>query len=204
MQCSLTVNNLYDFFRVQTTSNLWFVLSMTSFLVSSQIFYYVYAIIGMELFSGLISDDDPSNCSTGPLQNSAFAAARYCSNNFNNIASSFVVLYELTVVNQWHGNYAAPTSFVPCVIVLLVESWWDFSCAVCVCVCCSDHSGFRPVDQQVGKDLLHHVPFDLRGDHPQVSLQTGYESSLSAWIGDRHKLWIREPRYSWPIQKRRR
>jgi hypothetical protein len=96
---------------------------MTSFLVSSQIFYYVYAIIGMELFSGLISDDDPSNCSTGPLQNSAFAAARYCSNNFNNIASSFVVLYELTVVNQWHGNYAAPTSFVPCVIVLLVESW---------------------------------------------------------------------------------
>ncbi|CAM9131385.1 unnamed protein product [Lampetra planeri] len=32
----------------------------------------------------------------------AFAALNYCKNNFNDVVSSFVLLVELTVVNQWH------------------------------------------------------------------------------------------------------
>ncbi|CAG0912281.1 unnamed protein product [Notodromas monacha] len=72
------------------------------------VFYYVYAIIGMELFAGLIQSSNyltgetSTYCENPLLENSTFAALKYCSNNFNDIASSFVILYELTVVNQWH------------------------------------------------------------------------------------------------------
>ncbi|NXE05052.1 TPC1 protein, partial [Lophotis ruficrista] len=75
----------------------------------SQVVYCVFAIIGMELFHGKIQFF-PANsnaphapeCGNPALKDSLFARAKYCKNNFNNFASSFVVLMELTVVNQWH------------------------------------------------------------------------------------------------------
>ncbi|NXO48268.1 TPC2 protein, partial [Aramus guarauna] len=71
--------------------------------------YCVFAIIGMELFHGKIQFF-PANsnaphaleCGNPALKNSLFARGKYCKNNFNNFASSFIVLMELTVVNQWH------------------------------------------------------------------------------------------------------
>jgi hypothetical protein len=36
------------------------------------------------------------------LQGSEYAALGYYRNNFNDIVSSFIVLFELMVVNQWH------------------------------------------------------------------------------------------------------
>jgi hypothetical protein len=30
--------------------------------------------------------------------------SQYCRNNFNDYLSSLIVLFELTVVNQWHGK----------------------------------------------------------------------------------------------------
>lgn len=63
----------------------------------------------MEAFQGLIKYS-PYNitnnasliCGNPALTGSEFARDRYCSNNFNNIMKSFVLLFELTVVNQWH------------------------------------------------------------------------------------------------------
>ncbi|XP_076441597.1 uncharacterized protein LOC143280798 [Babylonia areolata] len=75
------------------------------------VFYYFFAIIGMEVFQNKISfhgynesHTDPKDlwCGNPALQNSTFYQLRYCSNNFNDIIKSFVVLLELTVVNQWH------------------------------------------------------------------------------------------------------
>ncbi|NWX10721.1 TPC2 protein, partial [Caloenas nicobarica] len=71
--------------------------------------YCVFAIVGMELFHGKIQFF-PANsnaphaleCGNPALKDSLFARAKYCKNNFNNFASSFIVLMELTVVNQWH------------------------------------------------------------------------------------------------------
>ncbi|KFZ51532.1 Two pore calcium channel protein 2 [Antrostomus carolinensis] len=71
--------------------------------------YCIFAIIGMELFHGKIQFF-PANsnaphaleCGNPALKDSLFARGKYCKNNFNNFASSFVVLMELTVVNQWH------------------------------------------------------------------------------------------------------
>ena len=86
-----------------------------------QILYYVFAIMGMELFGGRLdmrgypSVDlglnvtvPPLNASTAycgnvKLKGSDFYADRYCNNNFNNVLRAFKVLFDLTVVNQWHG-----------------------------------------------------------------------------------------------------
>ncbi|NXW32024.1 TPC1 protein, partial [Phaetusa simplex] len=75
----------------------------------SQVVYCVFAIIGMELFHGKIQFF-PANsnaphaleCGNPALKDSLFARGKYCKNNFNNFVSSFIVLMELTVVNQWH------------------------------------------------------------------------------------------------------
>ncbi|KAF1444139.1 Two pore calcium channel protein 1, partial [Pygoscelis antarcticus] len=76
---------------------------------SSQVVYCVFAVVGMELFHGKIQFF-PANsnaphaleCGNPALKDSLFARGKYCKNNFNNFASSFIVLMELTVVNQWH------------------------------------------------------------------------------------------------------
>ncbi|KFP77863.1 Two pore calcium channel protein 2 [Apaloderma vittatum] len=77
--------------------------------------YCVFATIGMELFHGKIQFF-PANsnaphaleCGNPALKDSLFARGKYCKNNFNNFASSFIVLMELTVVNQWHDILSLP------------------------------------------------------------------------------------------------
>eukprot|EP00058_Branchiostoma_floridae_P025095 XP_002610585.1 hypothetical protein BRAFLDRAFT_65751 [Branchiostoma floridae] len=75
------------------------------------VFFYVFAIIGMEVFSDKItpepvlanrSQNQPILCGNPKLNGTQFAMNRYCNNNFNDILHSFVVLFELMVVNQWH------------------------------------------------------------------------------------------------------
>ncbi|KAM3623127.1 uncharacterized protein V6R79_007341 [Siganus canaliculatus] len=69
--------------------------------------YYIFAMVGMELFKGKIqfyADDssDPAKafCGNPRLKGTDFAQLNYCKNNFNNVVSSFVLLVELTVVNH--------------------------------------------------------------------------------------------------------
>ncbi|KAJ8002346.1 hypothetical protein DPEC_G00178920 [Dallia pectoralis] len=71
--------------------------------------YYIFAMVGMELFKGKIrffdaesTDPDREFCGNPLLKNSLFAKYNYCKNNFNDVVSSFILLLELTVVNQWH------------------------------------------------------------------------------------------------------
>ncbi|XP_038570705.1 two pore segment channel 3 isoform X1 [Micropterus salmoides] len=71
--------------------------------------YYVFAMVGMELFKGKLkfyeegsTDPGKEYCGNPLLKGTAFAQLSYCKNNFNNVVSSFILLVELTVVNQWH------------------------------------------------------------------------------------------------------
>ncbi|XP_019647595.1 PREDICTED: two pore calcium channel protein 1-like [Branchiostoma belcheri] len=75
------------------------------------VFFYIFAIIGMEAFAGRITPEPfltnrsqtrPITCGNPRLNGTQFAMNRYCNNNFNDILHSFVVLFELMVVNQWH------------------------------------------------------------------------------------------------------
>ncbi|XP_015770285.1 PREDICTED: two pore calcium channel protein 1-like [Acropora digitifera] len=82
-----------------------------------QVLFYIYAIVGMELFSNLIKTDGSHPpavnngtkrenltefCGNVNLRDSDFYEDRYCNNNFNDILRSFKVLFDLMVVNQWH------------------------------------------------------------------------------------------------------
>ncbi|XP_076151868.1 two pore segment channel 3 isoform X2 [Alosa pseudoharengus] len=71
--------------------------------------YYIFAMVGMELFKGKVrflppdsTDPQKEYCGNLLLKGTAFAKNNYCKNNFNNVVSSFILLLELTVVNQWH------------------------------------------------------------------------------------------------------
>lgn len=74
-----------------------------------QVVYYTFAMVGMELFGGKIQffgggSEEPTRffCGNLLLNGTSFAQLNYCKNNFNDVLSSFVLLVELTVVNQWH------------------------------------------------------------------------------------------------------
>ncbi|CAF3465212.1 unnamed protein product [Rotaria sp. Silwood1] len=69
--------------------------------------YYVFAMIGMEIFQNKIVHLDSNStsaefCNDTRLNGSDFAKAQYCRNNFNDYLSSLILLFALTVVNQWH------------------------------------------------------------------------------------------------------
>ncbi|KAL2087299.1 hypothetical protein ACEWY4_018358 [Coilia grayii] len=71
--------------------------------------YYIFAMVGMELFKNKVhfyapdsTDPDKEYCGNSLLKGTTFAKNNYCKNNFNDVASSFILLLELTVVNQWH------------------------------------------------------------------------------------------------------
>ncbi|XP_026158772.1 two pore segment channel 3 isoform X2 [Mastacembelus armatus] len=71
--------------------------------------YYIFAMVGMELFKEKVKfydedSNDPAKayCGNPLLKGTTFAQLNYCKNNFNNVMSSFILLVELTVVNQWH------------------------------------------------------------------------------------------------------
>jgi len=82
------------------------------------VLFYIYAIIGMELFGNLIKTEGSHSpavnngtnsknltefCGNINLKDSDFYEDRYCNNNFNDILRSFKVLFDLMVVNQWHS-----------------------------------------------------------------------------------------------------
>ncbi|XP_033617576.1 two pore calcium channel protein 1 isoform X3 [Fukomys damarensis] len=106
-------------FRVIVTTLINIGPTMLTFGGLVFVVYYTFAVIGMEIFYGKVQFFDPNFtspdalvCGNPALKGSAFARDRYCKNNFNDLASSFIVLMELTVVNQWHvlaGGFALVT-----------------------------------------------------------------------------------------------
>ncbi|XP_061585082.1 two pore channel protein 1 isoform X3 [Cololabis saira] len=92
---------------------------MASLGLTLIIFYYSFAIVGMEFFADVIF---PNCCNTSTVADSyrqinvtygnktVLEEGYYYLNNFNNILSSFVTLFELTVVNNWYITMEGVTS----------------------------------------------------------------------------------------------
>ncbi|NWX41283.1 TPC1 protein, partial [Steatornis caripensis] len=84
---------------------------MASLGLTLLIFYYCFAIVGMEFFAGVVYRNC---CNTSTVADSYRWVNRtvgnktvveegyYYLNNFDNILNSFVTLFELTVVNDWY------------------------------------------------------------------------------------------------------
>eukprot|EP01104_Vermistella_antarctica_P020041 TRINITY_DN828_c0_g1_i8.p1 TRINITY_DN828_c0_g1~~TRINITY_DN828_c0_g1_i8.p1 ORF type:complete len:991 (-),score=211.04 TRINITY_DN828_c0_g1_i8:89-3061(-) len=66
----------------------------TMFAIEMGVFY-VFSLIGMGVWAGRISKDTPE------LQGTQFLEDKYWPNNFDDLLSSFVVCFELMVVNNW-------------------------------------------------------------------------------------------------------
>lgn len=58
--------------------------------------YYVYAIIGMQIWAGKMTRDNPA------LEGSDYAEEDYFRNNFDSFDSALVVLFELMAVFSWN------------------------------------------------------------------------------------------------------
>ena len=98
--------------RLIVSTLMQIVPSMGSYALLLFLFYYSYAIIGMELFSEKITNGTV-NCGNDALNGTDFVTEGYCVLTFNNILYSFVVLWTLTLVNQWHilaAGFVAVTS----------------------------------------------------------------------------------------------
>uniref|UniRef100_A0A7N8XLA6 Voltage-dependent calcium channel protein TPC1 n=1 Tax=Mastacembelus armatus TaxID=205130 RepID=A0A7N8XLA6_9TELE len=92
---------------------------MASLGLTLIIFYYSFAIVGMEFFADVVY---PNCCNTSTVADSyrqinitygnktVLEEGYYYLNNFNNILSSFVTLFELTVVNNWYITMEGVTS----------------------------------------------------------------------------------------------
>uniref|UniRef100_A0A673MPH2 Two pore calcium channel protein 1-like n=1 Tax=Sinocyclocheilus rhinocerous TaxID=307959 RepID=A0A673MPH2_9TELE len=92
---------------------------MASLGLTLIIFYYSFAIVGMEFFADVVY---PNCCNTSTVAASyrqinvtignrtILEEGYYYLNNFNNILSSFVTLFELTVVNNWYITMEGVTS----------------------------------------------------------------------------------------------
>ncbi|XP_021059457.1 two pore calcium channel protein 2 [Mus pahari] len=92
--------------------------------------YYVFAMIGINLFRGVIVP--PGNGSLTPDNSSAvcgsFEQLGYWPNNFDDFAAALITLWDVMVVNNWqvileaYKRYAGPWSMVYFVLWWLVSS----------------------------------------------------------------------------------
>ncbi|XP_006210790.2 two pore channel protein 2 isoform X2 [Vicugna pacos] len=92
--------------------------------------YYVFAIVGISLFRGVVVA--PGNSSLAPVNGSApcgsFEQLEYWANNFDDFAAALVTLWNVMVVNNWQvfldafRRYAGPWSKVYFVLWWLVSS----------------------------------------------------------------------------------
>jgi hypothetical protein len=60
--------------------------------------FYAFSVVGYELFAGVIDCDTDDHV----MFESEFCKLNYQRNNFDNFVQSMVVMWELTIVNNWH------------------------------------------------------------------------------------------------------
>ncbi|TGZ74727.1 hypothetical protein CRM22_000791 [Opisthorchis felineus] len=85
--------------------------------------YYVYALLGMSLFHGVIVYNANSS-STENLQCGSYQQLQYWSINFDDFAASIVLLWDLMVVNNWHVIVTAYQQTLNNWVHLYMISWW--------------------------------------------------------------------------------
>uniref|UniRef100_A0A8C1EY17 Two pore segment channel 2 n=1 Tax=Cyprinus carpio carpio TaxID=630221 RepID=A0A8C1EY17_CYPCA len=81
--------------------------------------YYVFAVLGIWLFQGAITP--PSNMS---MDCGTFEQLEYWPNNFDDFASSLVLLYNIMVVNNWHVFTDAYTRYTTEWSLVYFVAWW--------------------------------------------------------------------------------
>ncbi|XP_029645945.1 two pore calcium channel protein 2-like [Octopus sinensis] len=108
------------------------------------VIFYSYALLGMELFQGAITYNPVNNSESTLLspQSQLDAASKhhskcgsyqqleYWANNFDDFASSLMVLWDIMVVNNWQVFLSAYASATSKFSYLYFVFWWLFSVVI--------------------------------------------------------------------------
>uniref|UniRef100_A0A8B9LQR5 Two pore segment channel 2 n=1 Tax=Astyanax mexicanus TaxID=7994 RepID=A0A8B9LQR5_ASTMX len=90
--------------------------------------YYVYAVIGIWLFHGAIrppgSPRYSNRTSNYTMECGSYEQLEYWPNNFDDFASSLVLLYDVMVVNNWQVFMDAYTRYTTEWSKVYFVSWW--------------------------------------------------------------------------------
>lgn len=94
------------------------------------IVYYLFALLGMELFADVGPAKDPNIT----LQCGTYENLTYYANNFHDFASSLVVLWDVMVVNNWYVYLQkfSRDSFLKDWSQLYFIAWWLASVVICL------------------------------------------------------------------------
>ncbi|KAK6169402.1 hypothetical protein SNE40_020466 [Patella caerulea] len=108
------------------------VKNMKAFAGILIVFYYSFAIMGMELFHDAIKyhGNSTQNGSVLPYECGSYQQLDYWANNFDDFAASVVVLWDIMVVNNWHvflAAYAKATSYWSYIYFII---WWLLSVVI--------------------------------------------------------------------------
>uniref|UniRef100_A0A3B4ECC6 Ion transport domain-containing protein n=1 Tax=Pygocentrus nattereri TaxID=42514 RepID=A0A3B4ECC6_PYGNA len=90
--------------------------------------YYVYAVIGIWLFHGAIpppgGSSTENSTSNITMECGSYEQLEYWPNNFDDFASSLVLLYDVMVVNNWQVFMDAYTRYTTEWSKVYFVSWW--------------------------------------------------------------------------------
>lgn len=89
--------------------------------------YYVYAVIGIWLFQGVIAPpvrNANNRTDNSTLECGSYEQLEYWPNNFDDFASTLVLLYDVMVVNNWQVFMDAYTRYTTEWSKVYFVSWW--------------------------------------------------------------------------------
>lgn len=89
---------------------------------------FTFSVLGMQLFGGVINTD-PKSPYSAPLADTDYAQADYFANNFNDMPSGMVTLFELLVVNNWFvivDGFSAASGWPHGCAALFFVAWYIF------------------------------------------------------------------------------
>ncbi|XP_076445544.1 two pore channel protein 2-like [Babylonia areolata] len=112
--------------RVISSVLIDLVRNMKSFAGVLIVIYYVFAILGMELFRGVITFRNATQ-SNNTYDCGTYQQLQYWANNFDDFAASLVVLWDVMVVNNWMVFLEAYRAATSAWSYLYFVAWWLIS-----------------------------------------------------------------------------
>ncbi|XP_038048853.1 two pore calcium channel protein 2-like [Patiria miniata] len=96
------------------------------------VIYYVFAVLGMELFRGTIRIESTNSVNRTKAECGSYSQLEYWANNFDDFAAALVVLFDVMVVNNWHVFLKAYADATSKWSYLFFIAWYFVSVLVCL------------------------------------------------------------------------
>uniref|UniRef100_A0A8C5Q958 Two pore channel protein 2 n=1 Tax=Leptobrachium leishanense TaxID=445787 RepID=A0A8C5Q958_9ANUR len=118
--------------------NMFIVFRFLRIIPNMKVVYYVFAIIGIDLFKGVLPVPSNSSLPTNNTQNNetrqcgTFEQLEYWPNNFDDFAAAIVTLWDVMVVNNWQVFLDAFSRYTTPWSKLYFVAWWLVSSVIWV------------------------------------------------------------------------